>query len=162
MADRDWYISTLGLARSAIDDDYGIDCISDRFLDDLSDGNYYAAFNTYADLCADFINHLNTTGKPYSRFTMPKGPMGVIWYVVAIGIGILIGLIIVSVMSAQLKSVAEKSQANDFIVSNSLKIKNKRETYLYSTVTRTAKPEKSSGSSSSGGGGSHGGGGGKF
>ena len=65
-------------------------------------------------------------------------------------------------MSAQLKSVAEKSQANDFIVSNSLKIKNKRETYLYSTVTRTAKPEKSSGSSSSGGGGSHGGGGGKF
>ena len=63
MEDRDWYISTCGYGITAITD-AGIEYISDKFLSDLSDGNYAEAFSTYAELCDEFFTQAKT-GQPY-------------------------------------------------------------------------------------------------
>ena len=69
---------------------------------------------------------------------------------------------------SQLKSVRYQDQALSYVTPGSLNVTDGRETFLYSAVSRTARP-RDTGSSSRGGGssysgGSHGGGGrsGKF
>ena len=52
--DNDWHISTSGYAITAFTD-AGIEYMSEQFLPYLSDGEYYKAFSTYADLCDQFI-----------------------------------------------------------------------------------------------------------
>ena len=70
MNSREWYISTSGYGITALTD-AGIDYISDRFLGDLSAGNYASAFTTYAELCDDFISEAKT-GDPYDNGNMPR------------------------------------------------------------------------------------------
>lgn len=48
MEDRDWWITTTGFGVEAIDDS-ALDNISNAFLNDLSSGNYYDAFISFAD-----------------------------------------------------------------------------------------------------------------
>lgn len=62
MEDRDWWMSTSGYGITAITD-AGIEYISDKFLPDLSDGDYAGAFSTYAELCDEFLRRR----KPGSR-----------------------------------------------------------------------------------------------
>lgn len=59
MENRDWWISTTGYGITVFTDD-GIDYISDKFLPDLSKGNYAASFTIYACLCDDFITRART------------------------------------------------------------------------------------------------------
>ena len=54
MEARDWHITTTGFGIRAITD-AGLDYISDQFLPYLSDGEYLDAFETYADLCDEFL-----------------------------------------------------------------------------------------------------------
>ena len=80
--------------------------------------------------------------------------------------GFVLSLIIVGRMKAKLKTVRFQSAANSYIKDGSLNINERRDLFLYNTVTRTAKPkaDDSGGGSShtSSSGSTHGGGGGKF
>ena len=49
MEDRDWWISTCGYGITAFTD-AGIQYIGEQMVEDLGDGNYAAAFNTFAEL----------------------------------------------------------------------------------------------------------------
>ena len=53
LEDRDWWISTHGYGITAFTD-AGIKYLSGRFLDELSEGNYAAAFGIYAEQCDAF------------------------------------------------------------------------------------------------------------
>ena len=167
MEDRDWHISTTGFGITAFTD-AGIDYISDQFLSDLSDGEYYDAFEEFATQCDDFITQAKT-GEPYDTGNLPKESFP---FIVVIPFGLIIGLvaalIVTSVMKAKLKSVRMQPTASDYLKRDSMRITNRQDVLLYSHVDRSRKPEPSS----SGGGGSsthisssgtsHGGGGGKF
>ena len=150
MEDRDWWISTCGYGITAFTD-AGIQYIGEQMVEDLGDGNYAAAFNTFAELSDDFITK-SREGEPYDKSNLPKGPLSIVWIVISILVGI--GL---------------QAAAGDYMKSGSLNITESRDTFLYNTVTRTAKP-KNTDSGSSGGssthtsssGETHGGGGGKF
>lgn len=61
MEDRDWWMSTSGYGITAITD-AGIEYISDKFLSDLSDGDYAGAFSTYAELCDEFFTQAENRG----------------------------------------------------------------------------------------------------
>ncbi len=165
MEERDWWISTCGYGID-IFTDAGIQYIGDKMKPDLSDGNYAAAFDTYADLCDDFINQAKT-GTPYDTSTLPREPLSKIWILASIGIGVILALIVVGSMKSKLKTVRSQAAANSYVKKGSLNITESRDMFLYHTVTRTEKPkdnDSSSGSSThtSSSGTTHGGGGGKF
>lgn len=68
-------------------------------------------------------------------------------------------------MKKKLKSVAQKTQANDYVTPGSLQITQSRDFHLYTHLERREKAQSSSGGSSthtSSSGTTHGGGGGKF
>lgn len=165
MAERDWYISTKGYGMTAINDD-GWPYIGEEITPQLSDGDYYDAFAHFADLCDQFITQAKTD-KPYTRSTLPKKPLSKSWIIIAAVIGLVVGGMVSSSMKGKLKSVRWQPNANQYLRQNSLHLTDSRDTFLYTTVTRTEIPRESSsrsggGSHSSSSGSSHGGGGGKF
>lgn len=166
MEDRDWHLSTCGYGMTAITDD-GVEYISDKFLPDLSDGNYAQAFTTYAKLCDEFITQAKTA-QPYDGDNMPKAPFDPLkCLIISMAIGLGISLAVTGSMKAKLKTVRMQAAAASYVKANSLHITESRDMFLYNTVDRTEKPKSDSGSGgssshTSSSGQTHGGGGGKF
>ena len=166
MEDRDWYMSTTGYGITAITD-AGREYISDQFVPYLSDGEYLEAFETYANLCDEFVTQADT-GEAYDSGNMPKGEYAWVLYLgIAIPVGVLIALIIVECMRRQLKSVRMQNSAANYVKKGTMVIDGKYSHFLYAQTTRRIKPEPSSSSSGSSthvssSGTTHGGGGGKF
>lgn len=161
MEARDWYISTTGSCITAFTD-AGLEYISEQFLSFLSDGYYALAFETFADSCDKFMTQA-ATGEPYDTHNLPEEPFPVfLAFMVALVVGLVVALIVTGIMRAQLKSVARKAQADDYV--KNMELTNSRDLFLYSTVSRRPRPQSSSGSSTHRGssGVSHGGRGGKF
>ena len=121
---------------------YTIDEIVDS---DMRAGNYYEAIKKQAD----YIEKSLETGK---FKTIPRAKIDYFgWPMI---IGIVIAWIIASTVLSGMKSKMEISSvlgANAYLEKNSLAIRNNSARFLYSTVTRTRKQDRSSGG---GGGGS--------
>ena len=164
MDDRDWYISTCGFGITAFTE-AGIEYIGEQITPDLSDGNYAAAFNAFADLCDDFVTQAKS-GSPYDINTLPREPLSAVYIPVSIAIGFILALIGVGGMKAKLKTVRRQSAADSYMKGGSLNITESRDLFLYSTITQTARPKESSSGGSdthtSSSGTTHGGGGGRF
>jgi len=92
--------------------------------------------------------------------------MSPIWILISILGGVLIGAIVTGGMKSSLKSVAKQRVAGNYLVSTVMSPYANKDLYLYSVVTKTAKPKESSGSGSSthrsSSGRTHGGSSGKF
>ena len=163
MEDRDWAVSTCGYGITAFTD-AGIDYISKQIKSDLSDGNYAAAFDTYASLCDEFITQARS-GSPFDKGNLPREPLSIIWIPISIVIGVVPALIVVGSMKGKLKTVRAQAAANSYLKKDSLAISESSDLFLYHTVTRSKK-EKNNGSGSSthtsSSGTTHGGGSGKF
>lgn len=165
MDERDWHISTTGYGIYAITD-AGIDFISSCFIDDLSAGNYFDAFSTFACEVEDFINQADS-GDPYDYDTMPEPDgglytlKGILYGAIA---GLIIALIVVTCLKSKMKTVRHKADANDYLVAGSFVLTNKDSRHVNTHVSKTRRETSSGGSSTHTGssGTSHGGGGGKF
>lgn len=164
MEDSDWYISTSGYGITVFTD-AGIQYIGKQIKEDLSDGDFAAAFDTFARLSDDFITQARS-GTPYDSSNLPSEPLSPIWIFISIAIGVFLSLIVVGQMKAKLKTVRFQAAAGNYMKAGSLNITESRDLFLYNTVSRTAKSkDNSSGGSSthtSSSGSTHGGGGGKF
>lgn len=166
MEHRDWYITTIGYGITAVTD-AGREYMSEQFADDLSDGYYADAFAAFAGLCDEFVTQAKT-GRPYDVGNLPKGPFRIILHlVIALIVGFMAALVVVTVMKSKMKSVRYQVGASEYTKAGSMMITESRDIFLYRTVDRQRKPESesSSGGSSahtSSSGTSHGGGGGKF
>ncbi len=138
ISDREWYIEFFGEERLTEGT-----ALSEYFLDQLSSGDYYGAFDSFANAVD-------------GELSFPFGTM----LIVALIIGFIVALIATSVMKGKLKSVAMQTNAREYVRKGSFKLTHSRDLFLYSNVTRVARPKNtSSGGSRSGGGGSRGGGG---
>ena len=163
--DNDWHISTSGYAITAFTD-AGREYMSEQFLPYLSDGEYYKAFSTYADLCDQFITQAKTD-EPYDVGDLPKEPFK-IWFnvLIALGIGFVFAIIVVLYMKSKLKSVRFQPAASSYVRNGSMNVTQSGDFFLYSHLDRRARPkDNDSGGSSthtSSSGSTHGGGGGKF
>ena len=167
MDTHDWWISTCGEAISVFTD-AGIEYIGEQIVPYMSDGDFHAAFNEFADQCDLFMAQART-GEAYDSHNLPKDPFAPgTSLVIALVIGFIIALIYTGSLKGQLKSVQAQRAAAGYVKNGSLQITNSRDLFLYRHVTKTEKQTESS----SGGGGSsthssssgttHGGGGGKF
>jgi len=91
--ERDWCISTTGYGITAFTD-AGQAYISERFVTDLSVGDYAAAFTNFAVLCDAFITQADT-GEPYDIDHLPQEPFDLVWNLaVALIIAFVISLIV--------------------------------------------------------------------
>lgn len=165
MGTREWHMSTKGYGITAFTD-AGLDHMADQFLTDLSDGYYYDAFVTYADLCDDFIAQANA-GTPYDYNTLPKEPFHFgASLLISVVIGFVIALVSTGAMKSELNSVRRQPRADHYVRNNSLDINLSQDFYLYRQVSRTVKSQETgSGGSSvhrSSSGSMHGGRGGRF
>lgn len=139
MDPREYRILTNGMADEAIGDS-GIDTISDYIVSDLSDGNYAAAFNGFADQCEYYLNgHLN--GFPFETGTN---------LLIALVIGLVVGVVVALILKGQLKSVRQKNDANVYVKPGSMNLTVSNDFFLYRTVDRRKKENNSGSSGSSG------------
>lgn len=150
--DRLWYISGCGRCADLIDY-WGADYIASYFLSELSDGNYFDAFQIYGSVCDNLMGQLDP---PSPKKEMITGKT----VLICLAIGFVVGLITVLIMRAQLKSVRAQGFAGSYVVPGSFAVTKSRDIYLYRNVVRREKPK--SNSSSGGGGRRHSGGGGSF
>lgn len=166
MDESKWWMTTSGFGITAITD-AGIEYISERFLSNLSSGEYEEAFVAFADTCDEFITQAKT-GEPFDLNHMPKEPFNVGFSaVISIVIGFVIAFIITSVMKSKLKTVRRQSAASEYVDKNSLNIVYANEFFLHRDVSETRKEDndRSGGGSSthtSDSGSTFGGGGGSF
>lgn len=149
MEDRDHFI----YAFNQMYDDIMIPSIIDKTAEELqpylTDGDYYTAFDKYADTVEYEIKQVREYGpnEPPS-YAIPIG----------IGCGIIIGIVTVCVMKHGMKTTRQEAMANNYIRKGSFDLTRSSDVFLYSQVTRTKISTDSSSSESSHSGGS----GGKF
>ena len=143
MEQRDWAISSSGFGQKAINS-RAIDYLEKQIVPELKEGNYAKAIEVFIDE-SESLYTMASTGHAYRG---PFSPVKKIFF--SLIIGIVVGSIVVSVLTAQLKTVHAKTRAAEYVVPGSLDIKVARERFLYRTVT-SRKIEKSSSSSSGGG-----------
>lgn len=161
--DRKWYISTKGYGITAFTD-AGIQDIGSELTSYLKSEDYYGACKKYAKLCDDYIGAAKN-GKPYD---VNHKHLNLFDYVFSIGISLVIGLVIALVICLMLKSkykpVRLKAEANDYLMKDSLAVRNAHDVFLYTHVSRTRRSNNSGGSSThtSSSGSTHGGGGGSW
>ena len=140
MDPREYRILSNGYCAAAIDP-ADIDAIGSVIVDDLSDGNYAEAFDTFAEKCEYYLDgHLN--GFPFN-FGMNL--------MIALMIGLIAGLITAKSLKGQLKTVHQKNEAKNYIKSGSMNLQTQHDVFLYRDIRRTPKPKESTTRSSSGG-----------
>lgn len=171
---RDWYIATRGYAIQAFTD-AGIQYIGNQIKGDLGEGNYYAAAEYFGRLCDEFI----TDAKNGNVYDEPMGAVDdgddgsvlppPVWILISIAVGVVIAFIIVGSMKRKLHTVNMQAAANNYLKNGSLNITESNDIFLYSNVTKTAKPQDNDSNSGSGSsthesssGNTYGGGGGTF
>ena len=136
------YFSTSGKCKKRLSESEW-NSIIDDVTNDIKNEDYYSA-------CKKIANGVNDNLTPSVK-----------WYMLplAILIGFAIAMIIMLIIRSKLKTVAMQRGAANYIRSGSMVVTAARDTYLYSTVTRTKREKNNSGSHTSSGGGSHSGGG---
>lgn len=149
MEERDWRILSNGFGATAITTDE-IDSIGEDIVSYLSDEDYVAAFNAFADECAYQING-ERNGFP---FEWGKNLL------IALIVGLVVALIVTGVMKGQLKSVRRQAAADTYVKGGSMHVTQSSDIFLYRTVNRVKKESSSSSSGKSSG--SRNVGGGKF
>lgn len=146
MKEREWYVATCGEGEDIIPDESYID---DGFVALLSKGKYFESFSEY-------INAVD------ERVTYSRSFHWGVSLIVAVVIGFVAAFIATSIMKGKLKTVKFQSNAREYLKNGSMNVTVARDLYLYSTVTRVAKPKNNPSGSHSSSGRSYGGGGGKF
>ncbi len=139
LAERDYYIDAEGNAIPAFTDD-GIRYIGLKITDYLADGEYGSAFESFAYMCDDFLSHAES-GAPYDSSNLPREKLSLVWIPISLGIGILIATVILCVTVGKLKTVRPKNSAENYIKENGMTLDESRDIFLYTTVTKKARPQ---------------------
>lgn len=162
--DGNWYISTQGYGITAFTD-AAITYLGNEMKEDLSAGNYAAAFRIYAADCDQMITRARD-GNPFSKKDLPHEPLSPLVLPICLGIGLVAAFLTVNSMKAKLKTVHSQKAAADYVKKGSMQLTAQQDLFLYNKIDRVKKEEKSSSGDStthkSSSGTTHGGGQGKF
>lgn len=171
---RGCWISTCGDDIDRIND-YEIEELLDAFVPQLSSGDYDEAVMTYVNALEDQLEYEEQYGHDFEydddndfNFDFAydlypeysdTGERVLRAYAASIIVGLIIGVAVAYSLKKSMKPVKQAVSARNYLVSDSFRLTRHHDMYLYSNVTKTAKPKDSdTGSHSSGhsgGGGSH-------
>ena len=155
-ADRDFGFASQGYGLKVFTDE-GQMYLDKLFLPDLKEDRYFEAFMAFADGVDDFVNQAKA-GTPYDTGNIPKTKQEITQgHVINLAVSLIGALIIAWFVTkrwkAQLKSVAVKTNAAQYVRPGSLVITGHNDVFLYSNVSSTRRVQESdSGGRSSGGG----------
>ena len=121
----------------------------------LSSGSAAKAFTDFSDAvygtaAAYFADNTNVS-------RAKSGPVWFSWMrlLIVLAVGAAAGGITAATLTGQMKSVHAKAEANQYVKEGSFRLKDRRDLYLYSNVTRTPRNTDSGSRSGGGGGGAH-------
>jgi uncharacterized protein len=137
---REFDIVSMGEASNALQTSE-LDAVLDAIEPDMRDGEYMAAFETYAEECRYYLDGY-VNGFPFDVGAT---------LIFALIVGLVIGLIVVFIWKGQLKSVRKQNTANVYVRSGSMQVTVHSDLYLYRNVVRTRRQTSSSSGSGSGG-----------
>jgi len=126
----------------------------------LSAGNYYEAYRAFLLNWEEFLS-LEERNRSYNFFHQWNALLVIISWLLSLAIG----FIVVQTWKAQMNTAIQQTQAAAYVVPNSLSFKEKKDSFLYSTVTKIKRPDppsSSGGVTRSGSSGGHSGRGGKY
>lgn len=176
MGKREWWITTHGYGAYYLND-YALYQIEESIIDYLSDGNFYAAFLTFSQMCEYYIEDAKNSGTApddeyYGEVTdefgddyygelpdefwddyyeEPSTPFEDAMARLGISLvaGFIIALIMVLTMRSGMKTVKSAYNAANYVVNGSLNLRVQRDHYLYTNTVRTRRESSSSSSGSS-------------
>ena len=156
---RDYWFSTSGRGIKILNDTAGNKLEADA-IKYLRDGSNYEAYKSFIVNWEKFLA-LDAKGKHYNFIHQWNAVLMVIAWIAAF----LIGIIVIMVWKKGMNAVIAQTQADAYTVPGSLAFKVKKDTFLYSRVTKTERQtDNNSGSRGSfrSSSGSHGGRGGRY
>lgn len=138
MEDRDWCILLNGEADGIVE----YDILEEALLEDLSAGNYYDAFDGYLSALEECFDDpgAGTSGR--------KSGVNIL---ISIVIGLVAAAVAILIMRSGMNTAKARSGAAEYIKAGSYHLTQRQDIFLYSRVSKTAKPQNN-GSSRSGGG----------
>ncbi len=155
LTEGEWYILTNGECYYRIPDHIS-QRMGEILVEYLRDGAYFEAFAKFPELAEEAYLAGETGDK--SVLEKPKNYVKTI--AICMAVGLAIGGIAAGIMAAQMKSVKSQKGADGYMRQGSMSMRNSRDIFLYSNVSRTPKPKNTSSGRS--GGGSRGGAGGRI
>ena len=149
MAERDWGLVGFGAATEAFTT-YGRERMGEKFLDDLSDGEFYDAFEKYVSMSEDFLTAAEK-GKPYTE----EHPYGEGWRIpliigVSFLLSFLVSLAVVLTWKKSMNTRVRRDGAMEYLREGSFRLYDRSDRFLYHTVMRS---ERQTEDHSGGGGG---------
>lgn len=150
-ASRDYYLQE-DVQNQTLGED-GLQRLTDDIVPLLKKDDFAGAVEQLALTCDEVVTIVREEGS-YTYVPALE------WYFIllAIGIGLLLGCLVVFLFASKLRSVRKQAGARNYMDEGSLCITAQQDQFLYHTVTRIPRQQ----SNGSGGGGSSGGSGGKF
>ena len=100
VGDRKWHISTCGYGITAFTD-AGIQYLGQQMTPFMADGDYAGAFRTFVQWSDTYIDAARE-GHPYDVNNLPREPLSLMYLFLALGIGLVLAWVVVSVMKSQL------------------------------------------------------------
>lgn len=157
---REYWFTTHGKGITVFND-VGIEYLKSEIKPLLSYDDYYGAISSYVDN-AGMMLEMAANGEPFDEF-----PTTISYVLFIVGLAVLIPIIVASVLTgiktARMKTAVANDRASDYMKAGSMQIAVSRDMFLYSRITKTARPKESSSSThTSSSGRTHGGGGGSF
>jgi len=158
---RDYWFSTSGRGISIMNGAANGKLEADA-LKRLKEGSYYEAYRSFLDNWRMLLE-INARGRSYNFARRWNFPLLIGAWVLSL----VIAFLIVAAWKKGLDAVSPKSQALGYMVPGSLVFREKKDRFLFSTVSKTAKPKQSNNSAPTNtfrgsSGRSHGGSGGKY
>ena len=155
---REWHISTTGYGMTAIQDSE-VDSVAEEMVEYLSVGYYDSAIREFIKEVEDEV------ADAHDAEVLDVGEI-IFRMIIAAVIGMGLAFIPVSVMKGKMNNVQMKNEAADYMKRDQIQMKEQRDMFLYSTISRTRKPQENTSRSGGGhvgsSGRSHGGGGRRF
>lgn len=155
MQDRDFALMAHGYGNTAFTD-YGKETLSKEFLDDFREDEWAKGFYDYVNTCALMLEKAYA-GEPVDvgsseALDMESQVKGsrVYGIIASVIIAILIALCVVLVLKHQLKSVAKKTEAAEYITHGGVQMHQQYDHYTHTTQTRIYEepPKSNSGGTS--------------
>jgi len=149
MAERDYTLIAHGDIGNSAFTDHGKDVLADDgFLPYFARNDWYGGFTAYLDGCESFLAQ-NAQGTPFDIDTDPeygRVPTGTKIAIIVI-IPAIIAFIACTIMKGKMKSVALKTNANDYISRQGVALTDSSDIYTHTTQTRVRieEPSRSSG-----------------
>jgi len=150
MADRDYDIDAHGSRAHEAFTDYGKTTISDRFLDNFREDDWYGGFYDYIARCEEMLAQADA-GDPVDvpAYVTERNTAG--GFLVTVLISLLIAWIVCSILSASMKSAKKAVDADRYVDPYEMVFTVRNDHFTHITTSRTKIERSDSGGSGHGG-----------